>query len=175
MEAVLAFGAGILFSWWFPAIVFIMALFSEAVESPGWAMFLFLTAFVSLIGIFGVTSWSATTLFLSIFGYFVIGGLHSVWRWYRYTDKVTEEFNAAFSSGHHNFTKSEFLAKTDFRNKVDTITYWAVAWPMSALAYVVADTLDLVRKAIVKWFADLFDSITERARAKVDFENFDRK
>lgn len=160
---------GIMFGWWMWPLLFIVALFFEAAESHWWAgSFAFLTL-IAFGGAFNLLSFSVTSLLLFIVGYLGLGAGHSVFRWYRYTSIKTDELNA-LGDNPGDYKVELYLRDTNFREQLDRITYWFLMWPISSLAHLFRDTIDMIRKFVVTWFSNVYDRITNRARGKVKID-----
>jgi hypothetical protein len=159
---------GILFGWWMWPMLFIAALFAESTDSHTWAGFLAFLTMIAFAGAFNLWSFSITTLGLFLIGYLGVGSGHSVFRWYRYTDIKTEEFNDLLNPGEYEI--KAYVNATNYREQLDRITYWILMWPVSSLAHFFRDALDLVRKMVATWFSNVFDKITNRARDKANVD-----
>ena len=183
VDTVVAFFAGMLFSWYFWPIMFITALFFEAFERSVLAVFTAILAALGFYGFFGVGDWSWYGLATVVAGYIGAGIAYSVWRWYRYVDREAERFNKrlpelkekAANGKEHDLESAVnvFNRDTNYREKLDTISYWVLMWPISGIAHLCGDILRLIQKTITTFFSGLFDSITNRAKNKidVDFDN----
>ena len=191
MDAILAFSAGMLFSWWFWPILFIASLAFESFERNGLAVFTAILTGLGIYGFFGIGDWGFFSLMVFGGGYIGSGFLHAIWRWYRYVDHTVEKFNKVLPElksdaiGEANSITThtakdrlqnrvnEHKEKTDYRNRLDTIAYWVLMWPISGLSHLFGDIVRLIQKTISTVFSGLFDRITNRANDKltIDLDN----
>jgi hypothetical protein len=183
MDTILAFIAGMIFSWWFWPIAFIASLVFESFERNGFAAFTAILAGLGIYGFFGIGEFSWFGLGIGIAIYIAGGFAHAVWRWYRYVDYKVDAFGKTLpelkngvgrrnSSGALKLEKAvdEHREKTNYRNRLDTISYWVLMWPISGLAHLFGDIVKLTQKTISKFFSGLFDKISNRANARLDID-----
>ncbi len=189
MDAATAFLLGVLFSWYFWPIAFLVALAFESFERNGFAVLASILAFIGISGFFDVGEFSWYTLGIGAAVYIVGGFLHAIWRWYRYVDRKVEELaeqlpklkKDAVGDGQGAVTSdlgrdrleiavNTHKERTNYRNRLDTISYWVIMWPISGLAHLFGDIVKLVQKAISTFFSSLFDRITNKANAKLDID-----
>ena len=188
MDAIFAFMAGMLFSWWFWPLLFIASLAFESFERNGLAVLTAILTALGIYGFFGIGDWGWFSLMVFGAGYIGGGFLHAIWRWYRYVDHTAEEFNKRLpvlmkgAKGERNIVVSdrdinrlemainEHKDKTNYRNHLDAIAYWVLMWPISGIAHLFGDIVKLVQRAISTFFSGLFDRITKRANAKLDID-----
>ena len=182
MDWLFGFFTGILFAWWFWPLCLIVALFCEAAERSIGAVFAALLATVGFYGFFNVGEWSWYWLGITFVSYVAAGIAYSVWRWYRYVDRRAEAFNEKLPSLKTDASNSntgearlenavqQFNNETDYRQQLDKITYWVFMWPLNGLAHLFGDIIRLTEKIITTFFSGLFDSITNRAKGKIDID-----
>ena len=169
MDVVLSFLLGVLSSWIFLFGVFFLAILAETKENLGWSIFLGILTVVSLYFVFGFTSiglpwWGVASI------YAAGGMIHALWRWFRSTSIITDRFNQSIddlSVGSRQSAIRQYKRDTDYRDNMDKITYWIIAWPISGAAHFLGDVVNTVQQVVTKFFSGVFDSITERARGKV--------
>ncbi|RLC08009.1 MAG: hypothetical protein DRI24_24015 [Deltaproteobacteria bacterium] len=188
MDAIFAFIAGIMFSWYFWPIAFIASLFFESFERNGFAVFTAILAGFGIYGFFGIAEFSWVGLFIGIAIYIGAGFAHAVFRWYRYVDNKVEYFakklpglktaaegernSMTAGNGKRNLETAVQSHKneTNYRNRLDKISYWVLMWPISSLSHLFGDIVILIQKAISQFFSGLFDRITSKANAKLDID-----
>ena len=168
-----SFVLGVLSSWIFLVVVFFFAIFSERAEKVVWSFILSILTVLSLYIIVGTTALSGISWWALLLMYTVGGGVHAMWRWFRSTAIITERYNkvAKDNGGELNYWDlGAYREKTDYRENMDKITYWVMAWPISGAAHLLGDTVVTVQKAIQKFFSGILDSIADRARSKATFK-----
>lgn len=174
IEAVMGFVAGIFGSWIFLLGVFFFAILSETKDKLGWSIFLGIVTAVSFYMVIGLTALTGLG-WPTLLAAYVSGGIaHSIWRWFRSTAILTEKFNDDVSGYEldqvSDYVISRYKDATNFRENLDKITYWIVAWPISGAAHFLGDVVNVIQKAVTKFFSGIFDRISERARGKATID-----
>ena len=162
---------GILGSWIFLLGVFFFAIVAEQADRLGWSIFLGILTVVSLYATVGLSGLTGLSWWVLAIVYASGGVIHALWRWFRSTSIITEKYNTMAKNGDlDKYVLRNYKEETDYRENLDKITYWILAWPISGAAHFLGDVVTTVQKAVTKFFSGIFDSITERARSKATFK-----
>lgn len=187
IDWIVTFVSGVLFSPLFLVVVFFGAILVETYEKMFWSIVLGALTLISLWGIFDVSILTGLGWY-TLLAIFVIGGVvHAFWRWFRSTTKATEKFNRKMKhfTGNildktsFNYGEGEaihdYRNATNYRENLDRIAYWILAWPVSGAAHFLGDIVLVVKDYVIKIFAGVFDKISMMARSKavIDISKLD--
>ena len=171
LDMLVGFVGGVVSSWIFLVAVFFFAIVAEQSDRLGWSIFLGILTVVSLYATVGLSGLTGLSWWVLAIVYASGGVVHALWRWFRSTSIITEKYNKMAKNGDlDKYVLRNYKEETDYRENLDKITYWILAWPISGSAHFLGDVVTTVQKAVTKFFSGIFDSITERARSKATFK-----
>lgn len=171
IEWVSGFVGGIVSSWIFLLGVFFFAIIAERSDRLGWSIFLGILTVVSFYATVGLSGLTGLSWWMLVIIYAAGGITHALWRWFRSTAIITEKYNTLAKNGSlEAHTLRSYKEETDYRENIDKISYWILAWPISGAAHFLGDVVVAVQKMVTKFFSGVFDAITERARSKASFK-----
>lgn len=160
IEATLGFFAGLLFNWYAFWIILAYGVWMDHSESrvfAGIAMSLFLFITYHLID----PSWNMVRLFL--IGYIPAGFLWSFVRWKRHCDEVVAK------SQIESHSKDWWMNKITPSKNTETISYWALFWPLSFIENISSDLLDALEETIRKIAKHTYQKISDSAESRLRF------
>lgn len=143
-------------------------------DSGKWFSFAIFVGLFSVFALFGAAfiSFLMVNLKIILIGavlYFVLGGVWSVFKWYRLNIKVRNSYNRAISNG-DSHAKAVSYAKemnnvysippSPSKHK-STITFWIVSWPFSIVTWVLGDLVVDICNYVYEFLASIYTSITK--------------
>ena len=170
MDMILSFLGGIVGSWIFLFAVFFFAIIFERSDRFGWSVFLGILTIASASLLLGTSVLVDVNWWLVGIGYAVVGFIHSVWRWFRWTTIITQNFNREVAQ---YGTASDYMLKDyntalDYKQNLDRITYWILSWPISGAAYMIGDIVVVVQSIITRYMSNIFNRISQHAKTKAN-------
>jgi len=179
VEAVLAFFAGIFFNYWFFGVLFFLCWIFE--HNSCKVAVVFAQTFLLFVA-YKVFNVPPEYIKYFLYAYLPIGFGWSVWRWLRYCREIVEDAkeyktnlveNIDKYAYHHPTCKHEldidtYKAKLKFRNNIDSIVSWILAWPISFVDMFLADIYEFVRSFVKNWAGRIYKYISERYTTQLD-------
>lgn len=167
MEVILGFLAGVMFNWWFGALILVFAMVSSNDESAGFTIFW--TALLAFV-IYHTVDMPVEYFWLALAAYVPIGVVWSVYRWKRYAIRRVEKYNEIINPSDSDYAR--LLRNTDSKQNVDTIVAWMIVWPISIIENMTSDIVaalnDFVKNKMNGVYKKLSDSALESAKTKYD-------
>lgn len=146
-----------------------------------------ISVFVSVILLYAIWNLLALTLAIShiwvaFIVYPILGLLYAPYRWVRYCGRQVKRNNelpintgekirsgGSWSVDRCRKTEAEMMEALNFRNYLDRITCWVLAWPISAAENIIGDVWREAQRFIVEVCGKIYDGITARAVRLVEF------
>ncbi len=124
---------------------------------------------VAALGVLFVMSWTGVGALYSVVSfstliwggivYLIIGLFWSFWKWRLLVSRVIRLMTS--SDSNRVYDKNEIKREISRRKDYDTIVFWILVWPFSALGYFVNDfIIDMVRKFVEKIYT-VYDKIAD--------------
>lgn len=149
-------------------------LISTFMDSGKWFSFAIFIGLLTVFVLFGTAFLSFIMLNLKVIligaiSYFVLGGIWSVFKWYRLNIKVRNSYNDAVSKGlNHDHAISRAKEVNHVRSvppspayHKSTITFWIVSWPFSIVTWILGDLVVDVCNYVYELLAGIYTSITK--------------
>jgi membrane protein implicated in regulation of membrane protease activity len=149
MEFVMGLVTGYLLNWIALSALVLVAIFCEAMESTGFALF------------FAVIAGFVAYLFFQVppqhvlygaIGYVLIGVVWSIWRYRRFVRDAVD-----------NNPGRESYAHLSPARQAGRIVHWMIVWPISMASNVIGDVLLLAKTIVTTWLRGIYESIYQEA------------
>lgn len=155
-ETILAFIASILVSWWVIIPLVLLAIIMEANDSDGWSTFWFIP---SMIGTYLLFKPSTDYLLFAAIAYFVIGVL---WSFYRYKQFLNKKI-AYYKRYSQPYNCPDLISCHTPDREIDRLVAWILIWPVSTIAHLTGDIVDIVKSLITGVFSSAYKKIFKAA------------
>lgn len=197
------FAVGSVLFWILMACISLLMLVTVEYEKPGWATLSLIVTFVLLafLGNFNILNQAMahpvlTVLF--VLGYFALGTLWSVVKWWFYVHnraeklkeiqadyfaikgynpnyKMSSEEKQKFLSGHPNgwfrgYEALDFATRPLARENKSRILTWMIYFPWSAIWTLINDPVKKLFKMIFLKIQSIFEGISKHAYKDIDFD-----
>ena len=102
-------------------------------------------------------------------GYFAIGIVWSVYRWYKYCNETVQDYNERKKHAEERNQPGLIPSYSAFKNKltpsenIGLISNWVISWPVSFLNNALSDFYGLVKSFISKFFIGVYNRISNSA------------
>jgi len=161
MEFVLGMFTGLMLWPWWGISIFILLCLVDAVlvenESAGFGTFMMIIGVGVLVWLAGdhnpfTLAWQNIGDILKFFiGYFIVGALWSVAKWYLYLLKVRDRMKV---SGEKTRPRESYA-----KNNTDRITAWIGHWPFSMIGSLFGDFLSRIVLTISRMLSNLYENL----------------
>jgi len=171
LETLLAFGLGLLTSYWVLGAFILFAIWVESNDCHGWSATFTILGLVSAYFIFSLSP-------LLLLAYIPVGILWSVWRWKVYCkdclkrakagNLYTGSWNEVGSKENKEASRRALESATKLSGNVDKIVAWIICFPASMIERLASDLIDFIRIVVTDWCAKLYTGIS--ANTLKDFD-----
>ena len=103
---------------------------------------------------------SFTDMVWQIVVYLGMGILWSVWKWKTEAVKVRDSCLLYNKSNDNYYSRDDIIIKINDNKNYDTIGFWIIVWPLSAVGYFINDFIIDTIKSIIKRMYNVYDRIT---------------
>ena len=152
----------------------IWLLTSTFYDSGKWFTLAMIACFGAAVLTFGAAFFTFVMLnlkiiLIGIIGYFVLGGIWSIFKWYRLNIKIRNSYNRAINNNSSkDYAKSYAKEINSVRSfppvaneQKSTIVFWIVSWPFSIVTWILGDFVVDVCNYIYELLASVYTSITK--------------
>ncbi|AUS02926.1 phosphotransferase system EIIB [Vibrio phage 2.275.O._10N.286.54.E11] len=164
MEFIAGIGAWLatwMFTWPFFLMVFVAAIFADSDEDGFWqGAFLLGSIFVG----FHLFDLSWQQFFIALVMYIPLGVAYSAFRWKRHIDKTVAQVEAGTMDRDTAANKIDYAS----RSNISDIAFWVAVWPVSGMAELCSDLIDLIRNLVSTHLQGIYKRLSQRGIARLD-------
>lgn len=178
----LVFIAVYVYTW--PIIVFVFFCGFMLEANDRYISTVFLTALMLfLVWNFFALAVTIPYIWVGFIIYPIVGFAFAPYRWFRHAERKVRENNLRPMAPDDDERKRDdarhgtryrrdiehMRPEIDFRNQLDRIACWVLAWPIVAIECFIGDLYREIQRIITTFFGRLYTNLTERALRLVDF------
>ena len=157
MDFILGLFTGYLLNWTALSVLFVLAIFCEAVDATKTALF-----FATIMAITGIVFFQVPlqTMGYYTMGYLLFGVLWSIWRYKRHVTKTLASVTS-FSG------RERLIEQLHPARMTGQIVHWMVIWPISFISNATGDLIVLAKSIVTHWLKGIYEGIYNSAVSSV--------